>query len=181
MSFSSTCPGSTSPSARTADGMLMSGYLFLCERLPRGHELELMLINTIRKVRPTYHQWQSLDTQDLSSASPKDILLALHAIVHLPSSDLAPAVQPLLSSKTLLRHASASIRQKTLESLFALHFPKEGDLSRTLSPRTFPIGLSNLVKLLEKETETGVVRVILDLMRCMVVVRGTIWYDHLPS
>lgn len=29
----------------------LPGYLYLVERLPPGHELGLMLINTIRKVR----------------------------------------------------------------------------------------------------------------------------------
>jgi hypothetical protein len=31
--------------------VLTAGYLYLAERLPVGHELHLMLINTIRKVR----------------------------------------------------------------------------------------------------------------------------------
>lgn len=79
----------------------MSGYLFLQERLTPGHELALMLINTIRKVSSPL---VFADEQDLSSASPSHILLALHTIVKMPSRDLAPAVTPLLISKALLNH-----------------------------------------------------------------------------
>ena len=79
-----------------------TGYLFLQERLSPDHELALMLINTIRKVRST--SLGPADQQDLSSQSPHHILLALHTIVKMPSRDLSPAVTPLLTSKMLLKH-----------------------------------------------------------------------------
>jgi AP-4 complex subunit epsilon-1 len=78
------------------------GYLYLAERLPPGHELHLMLINTIRKV--SLRVYLPADTQDLASTSEAHILAALHVIAHLPSPDLAPAVVPLLTSKRLLEH-----------------------------------------------------------------------------
>jgi hypothetical protein len=43
--------------------------------------------------------------QDLTSANPRHILLALHAITSLPSAELAPAVSPVLESRALLRHS----------------------------------------------------------------------------
>lgn len=67
-----------------------TGYRFLVERLPPGHELALMLINTVRK--------------DLASSNPAHILMALGAICHLPSAELAPAVLPLLGERRLLEH-----------------------------------------------------------------------------
>lgn len=79
----------------------MAGYLYLVERLPAGHDLHLMLINTIRKV---CHPTSSTNSQDLASTSEAHILAALHAIVHLPGSDLEPAVVPLLTHKRLLEH-----------------------------------------------------------------------------
>jgi hypothetical protein len=63
-----------------------------------------MLVNTIRKVIP-YILFVIADTyQDLASYEHAHILAALHAIVHLPGHDLAPAVVPLLVSKRLLEH-----------------------------------------------------------------------------
>jgi hypothetical protein len=85
----------------------MSGYLFLTECLPvdHEHELQLMLVNTIRKVGLPTSTWVELTIQDLSSIDPAHVLLALHTIVKLPSSNLAPAVTPILTSKALLRHS----------------------------------------------------------------------------
>jgi hypothetical protein len=81
-----------------------SGYLFLQEGLNPEHELALMLINTIRKVSLFPSDSALADNQDLSSPSPSHTLLALHTIVKMPSRDLSPAVTPLLTSKTLLKH-----------------------------------------------------------------------------
>lgn len=67
-----------------------TGYRYLIERLPLGHELGLMLINTVRK--------------DLASGSASHVLMALHTICALPGAELAPAVQPLLVEKRLIEH-----------------------------------------------------------------------------
>ncbi|WVQ97544.1 hypothetical protein IAU59_004658 [Kwoniella sp. CBS 9459] len=125
------------------------GYLYLVERLPHEHELTLLLVNTIRK--------------DLSSASPSYILLALHTIVKLPSTDLAPAVTPLLTSKGLLKHKVPAVRQRTLEALLALHRPYSGN--ETLP---FPLSMGKLLRLVEKENETPVVALLYRTIRVLL-------------
>ncbi|BEI86731.1 hypothetical protein CcaverHIS002_0700770 [Cutaneotrichosporon cavernicola] len=84
-----------------------TGYRFLIERLPEGHELALMLINTVRK--------------DLASSNPAHILMALGAICHLPSDELAPAVLPLLNERRLVEHELPAVRQRTIQALCALN------------------------------------------------------------
>ncbi|KAL1407959.1 hypothetical protein Q8F55_004756 [Vanrija albida] len=99
------------------------GYLFLTECLPPGHELHLLLVNTIRK--------------DLASDNVSHVLAALHAIAHLPGPDLAPAVVPLLTSKRLLEHEVPSVRQRTLQALSAVVHDGPWPLSlRDLARRT---------------------------------------------
>ncbi|WVF70367.1 hypothetical protein IAT40_005157 [Kwoniella sp. CBS 6097] len=125
------------------------GYLYLVERLRPGHELGLLLINTLRK--------------DLSSSTPSHILLALHTIVKLPSMDLAPAVTPLLTSKVLLKHKLAAVRQRTLEAIFSLYCSATG---HELSP--CPLSMSKIVRLVEKEIETPVIAVLYRIMRFLI-------------
>ncbi|OCF33953.1 hypothetical protein I316_04299 [Kwoniella heveanensis BCC8398] len=125
------------------------GYLYLVERLPHGHELGLLLINTIRK--------------DLSSTSPSHILLALHSIIKLPFTDLAPAVTPLLTSKVLLKHKFPAVRQRTLEALLALHRKS----AREEASR-FPLSMSKILRLLEREDETPVISVLYRTIRVLL-------------
>lgn len=83
------------------------GYLYSTERLPPGHELNLLLVNTIRKASLLADQpLRSLltFTQDLASQNPSHILLALHTMVKLPAPELVPAVTPILISSALLKH-----------------------------------------------------------------------------
>ncbi|KAK4686473.1 hypothetical protein P7C73_g3652, partial [Tremellales sp. Uapishka_1] len=116
------------------------GYLYLVESLPRGHELELMLINTIRK--------------DLSSSTLSHVFLALNTIIKMPSSDLGPAVTPLLCSRTLLKHKDVAIRQRTLQALVGLH-----PLSTP-----FPLSMSRMLKMLGLEEDSSVISVLLRLV-----------------
>ncbi|WWC87415.1 uncharacterized protein L201_002304 [Kwoniella dendrophila CBS 6074] len=120
------------------------GYLYLTERLPKNHELNLLLINTIRK--------------DLSSSTSSHILLALNTIAKLPSSDLGPAVIPLLTSKSLLRHKLPAVRQRTFEALLSLH-----RLSQANEP--FPLSMSKLLKALSHEHDLSVLAVIFRTIR----------------
>ncbi|OCF59365.1 hypothetical protein L486_03869 [Kwoniella mangroviensis CBS 10435] len=115
------------------------GYLYLVERLPKGHELNLLVINTIRK--------------DLSSSTPSHILLALQTIAKIPSEDLAPAVIPLLTTKSLLRHKIPAIRQRGYEALLALH-----RIRRTTDP--FPLTINKLLKSLDHEQDLSVLAMI---------------------
>ncbi|KAK6904286.1 hypothetical protein I203_107802 [Kwoniella mangroviensis CBS 8507] len=115
------------------------GYLYLVERLPKGHELNLLVINTIRK--------------DLSSSTPSHILLALQTIAKIPSEDLAPAVIPLLTTKSLLRHKIPAIRQRAYEALLALH-----RIRRTTDP--FPLTINKLLKSLDHEQDLSVLAMI---------------------
>nr|XP_019047754.1 hypothetical protein I302_04371 [Kwoniella bestiolae CBS 10118]OCF26684.1 hypothetical protein I302_04371 [Kwoniella bestiolae CBS 10118] len=119
------------------------GYLYLVKRLPKHHELNLLLINTIRK--------------DLSSSTPSHVLLALQIIAKIPSADLSPAVIPLLTSKALLRHKVPAIRQRTLEALVSLHREQHGDL--------FPLSMNKLLKCLSQEDDLSVLAVVFRVIR----------------
>ncbi|EJD04404.1 uncharacterized protein FOMMEDRAFT_146346 [Fomitiporia mediterranea MF3/22] len=68
------------------------GYMFCWEVMPREHELQLMLVNTIRK--------------DLTSPSVAKINLALESLVNLPSLDVIPAVHTRCIE--LLSHPSST-------------------------------------------------------------------------
>ncbi|THH05135.1 hypothetical protein EW145_g5015 [Phellinidium pouzarii] len=80
--------GSVSPATLAREAW----YLFVSEVMPPGHELELMLVNTVRK--------------DLTSHSNARITLALESLISSPSADVVPAVQArcveLLSHSSLL-------------------------------------------------------------------------------
>ncbi|ORY23802.1 armadillo-type protein [Naematelia encephala] len=116
------------------------GYLYLCERLPRGHELGLLLINTIRK--------------DLTSERSSDVLMALHVVVKLHLADIGPAITPLLTSKALLKHELPAVRQRTLQALVNIY--SDGT--------PLPLSMSRLIKMLGAETDTEVIATILRVM-----------------
>nr|ODN85911.1 hypothetical protein L203_04410 [Cryptococcus depauperatus CBS 7841] len=126
------------------------GYLYLVERLPQDHELQLMLINTIRK--------------DLASHIPAHVLLALHTIVKLPSRDLGPAVEPILVSKAFRRHGCSAIRQRAYECLNSLYFPD--GMKAQFTP--FPLSMRKLVDAVVYDSDLSVLRVIFVLLRRII-------------
>ncbi|KAJ3756871.1 armadillo-type protein [Lentinula raphanica] len=80
------------------------GYLFCAELMTEGHELQLMLVNTLRK--------------HLDSPHPANISLALNHLIQCPFVDVIPAIQNRLQE--LLAHNSPQIRRRTLLALRAL-------------------------------------------------------------
>ncbi|KAH8106826.1 ARM repeat-containing protein [Cristinia sonorae] len=74
------------------------GYLFCVETMPRNHELQLMLVNTLRK--------------DLESPSISRICLALDTLIRFAPEDVYPAIQDRMYE--LLSHTSPHIRRRTL-------------------------------------------------------------------
>jgi len=144
--------------------------------MPPQHELGLLLINTIRKVRLPFNlsslSWW--EEQDLSSANVLEIMLALGMIVKIPSVDLSPAVTPILIAKGLLRHKMCgglwwdamklsdlrpAVRQRALQSLAALH------LDGGEGSRSFPISMNKLVKLVSGEEDVAVLAGLLRTIR----------------
>ncbi|KZW00718.1 ARM repeat-containing protein [Exidia glandulosa HHB12029] len=94
-----------------------TGYLFCTSIMPPGHEMLLMLVNTIRK--------------DLDSNDDRRIAMALDALVGLPhDDDLVPAVQDALG--LLLAHNSPAIRQRALFAMRSLKIPATPELTRAL-------------------------------------------------
>ncbi|KAI0707595.1 ARM repeat-containing protein [Earliella scabrosa] len=84
-----------------------TGYLFCAEVMPPEHELQLMLVNSIRK--------------DLESTSVPRICLALDTLIQSPSRDVIPAIQSRLHD--LLSHHSVDVKRRAL-----LAFHKLSDL-----------------------------------------------------
>ncbi|KZT71326.1 ARM repeat-containing protein [Daedalea quercina L-15889] len=84
------------------------GYLFCAEAMPPDHELQLMLVNTLRK--------------DLESPELPRICLALDTLVQFSTSDVIPAIQTRLAD--LLSFTSPHIRRR---ALLALHEPSKHD------------------------------------------------------
>ncbi|KAF9445900.1 ARM repeat-containing protein [Macrolepiota fuliginosa MF-IS2] len=80
------------------------GYLFCAQMMCPDHEMQLMLVNTLRK--------------DLESASFPRMCLALDNIISASSADVIPAVQRRLHD--LLSHNHPSIRRRTLYALRSL-------------------------------------------------------------
>ncbi|KAI0797604.1 ARM repeat-containing protein [Abortiporus biennis] len=74
------------------------GYLFCAEIMPKHHELQLMLVNTLRK--------------DLERHEIPRICLALDSLLHFPPEDAAPAIQGRLYE--LLSHPSPHIRKRAI-------------------------------------------------------------------
>ncbi|KAF9268806.1 ARM repeat-containing protein [Marasmius fiardii PR-910] len=85
------------------------GYLFCSEMMPPGHELQLMLVNTLRK--------------DLESPQVPRICLALDHLISSPSEEVIPAIRSRLMD--LLVHNSPLIRRRTLLTFkaFSYHSP----------------------------------------------------------
>ncbi|KAI0372895.1 ARM repeat-containing protein [Pilatotrama ljubarskyi] len=75
-----------------------TGYLFCAEIMRPDHELQLMLVNSIRK--------------DLDSPTVSRICLALDTLIQSPSKDVIPAVQSRLHD--LLSHNSANVKRRAL-------------------------------------------------------------------
>ncbi|TFK46615.1 ARM repeat-containing protein [Heliocybe sulcata] len=80
------------------------GYQFCCEMMPESHELQLLLVNTLRK--------------DIESSQVPRICLALEALIHSPFEDVIPAVQSRLYD--LLSHNSPDVRRRAVAALSAL-------------------------------------------------------------
>ncbi|CCM00480.1 uncharacterized protein FIBRA_02514 [Fibroporia radiculosa] len=78
------------------------GYLFCSELMPPNHELQLMLVNTLRK--------------DLESAAVPRICLALDSLIQFSTEDVIPAIQARLAD--LVSHSSPHIRRR---ALFVFH------------------------------------------------------------
>ncbi|ESK91045.1 ap-4 complex subunit epsilon-1 [Moniliophthora roreri MCA 2997] len=74
------------------------GYLFCSEVMPRNHDLQLMLVNTVRK--------------DLESLHDPQICLALDHLISSPSEYVIPAVQTRLTD--LMKHPSPNVRRRVL-------------------------------------------------------------------
>ncbi|KAG2078780.1 ARM repeat-containing protein [Suillus decipiens] len=72
------------------------GFLFCTEVMPPNHELQLMLVNTIRK--------------DLESSSTARICLALSVLIQMPNDEVIPAVQSHLQA--LFMHKSIPVRRR---------------------------------------------------------------------
>ncbi|GLB37288.1 putative ARM repeat-containing protein [Lyophyllum shimeji] len=74
------------------------GYLFCAEVMPSNHELQLMLVNTLRK--------------DLEHDSVPRICLSLENVIASSNPDLVPAVQSRVQD--LLSHNSPHVRRRAL-------------------------------------------------------------------
>ncbi|KAH7926514.1 ARM repeat-containing protein [Leucogyrophana mollusca] len=74
------------------------GYLFCSEMMPPNHELQLMLVNTLRK--------------DLESTHIPRVCLALDALIQSSTEDVIPAIQSRLHD--LLSHNSIHVRRRAL-------------------------------------------------------------------
>ncbi|EJD55640.1 ARM repeat-containing protein [Auricularia subglabra TFB-10046 SS5] len=97
-----------------------TGYLFCESVMPKGHELLLMLVNTIRK--------------DLESNDERRICIGLEALVSLPrDDDVVPAVQDDLIH--LVSHNSPGVRQRALHATRALQLPYTTALAHVLTVR----------------------------------------------
>ncbi|KAF8134583.1 armadillo-type protein [Boletus edulis] len=79
------------------------GYIFCMELMPPSHELQLMLVNTLRKAGV------------LVAAR---ICLALDMLIQVPNEDVIPAVDTRL--QTLLEHQSVAVRQRALMAHYTL-------------------------------------------------------------
>ncbi|KAG2150452.1 armadillo-type protein [Suillus clintonianus] len=87
------------------------GFIFCTEVMPPNHELQLMLVNTIRK--------------DLESSSTARVCLALSVLIQTQNDDVIPAVQSHLQA--LFMHKSISVRRR---AYLAYHSLLHSDPSR---------------------------------------------------
>ncbi|KAF4598384.1 hypothetical protein EYR38_006786 [Pleurotus pulmonarius] len=74
------------------------GYLFCAQMMPAAHELQLMLVNTLRK--------------DLENPDIPHICIALDSLCESPNGLVIPAVQSRLYD--LLSHSSTNVRRRAL-------------------------------------------------------------------
>lgn len=78
-----------------------------------------------------------------------------------------------------LTSSRAAIRQRTLEALQVLHIAKqpssEGFAGHSDARPTFPLSMSKVTRLLDKEQDASVLAVIFRLMSRMIKVRGHKW------
>ncbi|KAG8758720.1 hypothetical protein FRC14_007507 [Serendipita sp. 396] len=81
-----------------------TGYLFCSQVLPLGHEMQLLVINTVGK--------------HLDSPSIPNILLALDYLINAPNSDAIPAINSRLQD--LLAHKSPQVRQRVMHAFRVL-------------------------------------------------------------
>ncbi|KAI0647300.1 ARM repeat-containing protein [Trametes meyenii] len=93
------------------------GYLFCAEVMSPEHELQLMLVNSIRK--------------DLDSPGIPRICLALDTLIQSPSKDVIPAVQSRLHD--LLSHNSVHVRRRALLAIRKLSEQEPGILGDVAS------------------------------------------------
>ncbi|KDQ07050.1 hypothetical protein BOTBODRAFT_181025 [Botryobasidium botryosum FD-172 SS1] len=121
------------------------GYVFCSTLMPREHELNLMLVNGLRRV-----------VIELESQAEGRICLALAALIEAPSADVIPAVQPTLMS--LMNHASTRVRRRTLLALRALF---QIDPERCLSQPKLLV--ERLLKRIREDKEPFVVEAALGL------------------
>ncbi|KIK97374.1 hypothetical protein PAXRUDRAFT_31834 [Paxillus rubicundulus Ve08.2h10] len=104
------------------------GYIFCVELIPPNHELQLMLVNTLRK--------------DLESSSAARICFALDALTKVPNEDVIPAVEAHLQS--LLRHQSFFVRKRAYVAYYTLfrqdseHLARLEDVLMQRNLRTHP-------------------------------------------
>ncbi|KAJ8592328.1 ARM repeat-containing protein [Rhizopogon salebrosus TDB-379] len=80
------------------------GFVFCTEVMPANHELQLMLVNTLRK--------------DLESSSIARICLALSFLIQAPNDDVIPAVESHL--RALFMHKSILVRRRSYLAYHAL-------------------------------------------------------------
>ncbi|KAL4080340.1 armadillo-type protein [Scleroderma yunnanense] len=91
------------------------GYTFCVELMPPNHELQLMLVNTLRK--------------DLESASVGYMCLAMDVLMQMPHEDVAPAVHTRL--KSLLHDKNEFVRRRAYMAYYVL-FNKDPDHAQHL-------------------------------------------------
>ncbi|KAI0723998.1 ARM repeat-containing protein [Cerioporus squamosus] len=96
-----------------------TGYLFCAEVMPSEHELQLMLVNSIRK--------------DLESTSVPRICLALDTLIQSPSRDVIPAIQSRLHD--LLSHNSSHVKRRALLAFSKLS-ELDSDILRDIVSKT---------------------------------------------
>lgn len=98
---------------------ILQGYLFCAEIMPPEHELQLMLVNTLRKVNYFEHRTLYVETygccKDLESSAIPRICLALDTLITSANTDVIPAVQSRLH-ELLSHNSSVCILAQTCQS-----------------------------------------------------------------
>lgn len=146
-----------------------------------GHELGLMLINTIRKVPSIVHtsiasradptriwtprRWHIIFLPYmLSLGSPRWIYLQLSPHYSSPRhTSNTPSESQIYLPEGELMNVRPAVRQMTLQALSALHIPRSG-----MEREPFPLSMSKVIRMIEKEQDTGVLNVLLRLLRSLL-------------